>query len=130
MDWLEWSFWLGVFVGICYQIAIVHDKYRAKKEMKRQMLENERRARIKQEMKWEKEWKKQEADEYKRNALMNELNTLEYHKQLLTMIENKQDKPLDFLITEKELKKKLATDKQFLAIEKRIAAIHDKLSKL
>lgn len=130
MDWLTWSFWLGVFVGICYQIAIVYDKYMAKKEMKRQILENERRARIKQEMKWEKEWKKQEADEYKRNALMNELNTLEYHKHLLAMIENKQDKPLDFLTTEKELKKKLATDKQFLVIEKRIAAIHDKLSKL
>lgn len=130
MDWLEWSFWLGVLIGVAYQIAIVHDKYTAKKEMKRQILENERRARIKQEMKWEKEWKKQEADEYKRNALMNELNTLEYHKQLLTMIEEKQNVPLDFLTTEKELKKKLATDKQFLAIEKRIAAIHDKLSKL
>lgn len=130
MDWLKWSFWLGVFVGICYQIAIIYDKYKIKKEIKRQILENERKARIKQEMKWEKEWKKQEADEYKRNALLNELNTLEYHKQLLTMIEEKQNVPLDFLTTEKELKKKLATDKQFLAIEKRIAAIHDKLSKL
>lgn len=130
MDNLKLYFWLGVFVGICYQIAIIYDKYKIKKEIKRQILENERKARIKQEMKWEKEWKKQEADEYKRNALLNELNTLEYHKQLLTMIEEKQNVPLDFLTTEKELKKKLATDKQFLAIEKRIAAIHDKLSKL